>query len=173
MKEWKPAQLLPAIDAAAKGRNWTNGRQAFVDAQCVACHKMGNQGGGVGPDLTAVSSRFTRRDMLESLLEPSKVVSEQFMNTTFTLKDDEELTGRIVDETGDLVVIYVNPFTQDRTEIKKSDIKSRTAAKLSPITRLAKRRDRAGRPRGARHDRSNALRSSRLSTSGGTRWRGV
>ena len=133
VQEWKPAQLLPAIDATAKGRNWTNGRQAFVDAQCVACHKMGNQGGGVGPDLTAVSSRFTRRDMLESLLEPSKVVSEQFMNTTFTLNDGEELTGRIVDETGDKVVIYVNPFTQDPTVIKKADIKSRQAAKLSPM----------------------------------------
>ena len=71
--------------------------------------------------------------MLESLLEPSKVVSEQFMNTTFTLNDGEELTGRIVDETGDKVVIYVNPFTQDPTVIKKADIKSRQAAKLSPM----------------------------------------
>ena len=109
-----------------------------MDAQCVACHKMGNQGGGVGPDLTAVSSRFTRRDMLESLLEPSKVVSEQFMNTTFTLKDDEELTGRIVDETGDLVVIYVNPFTQDPTEIKKADIKSRRPRSSRPCPKASR-----------------------------------
>ena len=94
---------------------------------------MGNEGGGVGPDLTAVSSRFTRRDVLEAIVEPSKVVSEQFINTTFVLKNGEDITGRIIDESGEKVVIYVNPFTADRTELKKSDIKSRRAAKLSPM----------------------------------------
>ena len=133
VKEWKATDLLPDLDAAAKGRNWAKGQQAFVDAQCIACHKMGNQGGGVGPDLTAVASRFSRRDILESLLEPSKVVSEQFMNTTFRLNDGEDITGRIVDETSDKVVIYVDPFKQDPTEIKKTDIKSRQASKISPM----------------------------------------
>ncbi len=133
VKEWKLTDILPALETTSKGRNWAKGQQAFVDAQCIACHKMGSQGGGVGPDLTAVSSRFTPRDILESILEPSKVVSEQFMNTTFTLKNGEDITGRIVDETSDTVVIYVDPFKQDRTELKKADIKFRQASKLSPM----------------------------------------
>jgi len=133
VKEWKLSELQPALETSSKGRSWAKGQQAFVDAQCILCHKMGSQGGGVGPDLTAISSRFTRRDVLESIIEPSKVVSEQFMNTTFTMKNGEEISGRIVDETSDKVVIYVNPFTQDPTEIKKADIKSRQASKLSPM----------------------------------------
>ena len=133
VKEWKMTDIEPALEAAAQGRNWAKGQQAFVDAQCIKCHKMGSAGGGVGPDLTAVASRFTRRDVLESILEPSKVVSEQFQNTTFTLKNGDDVTGRIIDETGDMVVLYVNPFTSDRTEVKKADIKQRTAAKLSPM----------------------------------------
>ncbi|MBM3877426.1 MAG: c-type cytochrome [Verrucomicrobia bacterium] len=133
VKEWTMADFLPSLDAAAKERNWARGQQAFVDAQCLACHKMGNEGGGVGPDLTAVAARFTRRDVLESILEPSRVLSEQFVNTTFALKNGEDITGRVIDETGDKVVLYVNPFTQDRTEVKKSDIKARTPSKLSPM----------------------------------------
>ncbi len=133
VKEWKLSELLPSLETSSNGRNWAKGRQAFVDAQCIACHKMGNQGGGVGPDLTAVAARFSRRDILESVFEPSKVVSEQFMNTTFTLKNGDELTGRIIDETPDKVVIYVDPFKQDPTEIKKADIRSRQASKLSPM----------------------------------------
>jgi putative heme-binding domain-containing protein len=134
VSEWKMKDFLVALDALPTGRNWwMTGQQAFFDAQCIACHKMGNLGGNVGPDLTAVSSRFTRRDVLESILEPSQVVSEQFKNTTLVLNDGEEVTGRIVDETGDKMVIYANPFTQDLTEIKKAAIKSRHLSIVSPM----------------------------------------
>jgi putative heme-binding domain-containing protein len=132
-REWKTADLLPALDSAKTGRSFEKGRQAFVDSQCAACHKMGNEGGGVGPDLTAVASRFTRRDILEAIVEPSKVISEQFQNSTIVLKNGEDFTGRVVEDTAEKVVLYVNPFTQDRTEIRKSDIQSRTAARLSPM----------------------------------------
>ncbi|MBI3875694.1 MAG: c-type cytochrome, partial [Verrucomicrobia bacterium] len=133
VKEWKTADLLPSLDDAGKGRSFQKGMQAFVDAQCILCHRFGNEGGGVGPDLTAVATRFGRRDILESITEPSKVVSEQFLNTTFQLKNGDDVTGRVVEETADKVIIYVNPFTQDRTEIKKADIKSRAPSKLSPM----------------------------------------
>jgi putative heme-binding domain-containing protein len=133
VKEWKTADLLPSLDQAGRGRNYQRGLQAFVDAQCLACHRFGNEGGGVGPDLTAVATRFSRRDILESITEPSKVVSEQFQNTTVVMKGGDDITGRVVEETGEKVVLYVNPFTQDRTEVKKSDIKSRTPSKLSPM----------------------------------------
>lgn len=98
LKEWKTADLLPLLDQAGKGRSYEKGRQAFADAQCLACHRFGNEGGGTGPDLTAVASRFSRRDILESITEPSKVVSEQFQNTTVVLKNGDDVTGRMVDE---------------------------------------------------------------------------
>ncbi len=133
VKQWEMADLLPDLERAVTGRNWARGQQAFVDAQCLACHKMGNEGGGLGPDLTAVAARFTRRDVLDSMIDPSKVVSEQFMNTTFVLKNGDDVSGRLVDETGDRVIIQANPFTVDRTEIKKADIQSRKPSKLSPM----------------------------------------
>lgn len=134
VKEWKMDELTPALAQVSTGRNFESGKQAFNDAQCFACHRFGNEGGAVGPDITAVSSRFTRADVLSSILEPSKVVSEQYQNTTITKKDGDDVTGRLVEDTADKVVLVVNPLAPDsRTEIKKADIKARAASKISPM----------------------------------------
>ena len=134
VKEWKSADVLPAIDKVASGRSFEKGRQAFVDAQCLACHKFGNEGGGIGPDLTAVSSRFTRSDVLDSVVDPSKVVSEQFQNTTVVLKNGDDVTGRLVEETADKLVLVPNQLQPDnKVTVKKSDVAKRSFSKISPM----------------------------------------
>ena len=133
VKAWTMADFAD-LDAADKGRNFEKGRQAFVDAQCLACHRFGLEGGGVGADLTAVSSRFSRRDILESILDPSKVVSEQFQNTTVVLKNGDDHTGRLVDETKDSLVLVPNQLQPDtRITVKKADVAKRSFSKISPM----------------------------------------
>lgn len=133
IKIWKMEDLAASLDQVSKGRSFEKGKEAFALAQCVACHRFGNDGGAVGQDLTAVSSRYTRRDILESILDPSKVVSEQYQNMTIIKKDGDELTGRVVDENDQRVILAVNPMTQDRIEIQKSNIQKRAASKISPM----------------------------------------
>ena len=82
VQEWKMADLEPALDEVSQGRNFANGKAAFHDAQCMLCHRFGNEGGSIGPELTAVSSKYGRREILESIIEPSKVISDQFQNIT-------------------------------------------------------------------------------------------
>jgi putative heme-binding domain-containing protein len=132
-KEWKVNELLPALDEASQGRSFAKGQQAFNDAQCIACHRFGNDGGSVGSDLTAVSSRFTRRDILDSILEPSKVVSEQYQNTTIVKKNGDDITGRVVEEDDQKVVLVSDPIKQDRVEVRKSEIQRRVPSKVSPM----------------------------------------
>ena len=134
VKAWTMADFDNDLGRVSKGRNFEKGRQAFVDAQCLACHRFGNEGGGVGPDLTAVASRFSRRDVLESIIDPSKVVSEQFLNTTVVLKNGDDHTGRLVDETGDQLVLVPNQLQPEtKITVKKSDVKTRSFSKLSPM----------------------------------------
>ncbi len=134
VKAWTMADFEKDLDKAGKGRNFDKGRQAFVDAQCLACHRFGNEGGGVGPDLTAVTSRFARRDVLESILDPSKVVSEQFLNTTVVLKNGDDHTGRLVDESGDNLVLIPNQLQPDtKITVKKADVAKRSFSKISPM----------------------------------------
>jgi len=133
VKDWKMADLEPVIQRAEAGRSFADGKTAFHDAQCMLCHRFGNEGGSVGPELSAVATKYTRRDILESILEPSKVISEQYQNYTVVKKDGESETGRIVDEDNDRVVVQPNPLTPERVTIKKSDIAERRGSKVSPM----------------------------------------
>jgi putative heme-binding domain-containing protein len=133
VKDWKMDDLLPSLGDVAKGRSFAKGKEVFTAAQCLACHRFGNEGGAVGPDLTAVFTRFTRRDVLESIIEPSKVVSEQYQNQNLTLKDGDIITGRIVEETAGKYGVIVNPLTQTRIEVNKTEVVKKEASKVSPM----------------------------------------
>lgn len=134
VKTWKMADFAGDLDNVSAGRNLQRGRQAFADAQCLACHRFGAEGGGVGPDLTAVNARFKRVDILESILDPSKVVSEQFQNTTVFLKNGDDYTGRLVDESDALLVLVPNQLEPNKhVEVRKSDVAQRNFSKTSPM----------------------------------------
>jgi putative heme-binding domain-containing protein len=133
VQDWKMAELEGDLKQVGSGRSFTQGQDALASAQCLLCHKIGNEGGSVGPDLTAISSRFGRRDILESILDPSEVVSEQFANTEFTLNNGNLVIGRLVSETDDKVVIRPSMLAPQMQTIRKSDIKSRQLSKVSPM----------------------------------------
>jgi len=132
VKAWTTAELQPLLDHVGKGRDFARGKAAFAAAQCILCHRYGDQGGAAGPDLTNVATRFKRQDMLESIMEPSKVLSEQYLTTVFTLKNGTATAGRIGQENDETVVVITNPFDPSATQtIAKTDIKSRELSKVS------------------------------------------
>lgn len=133
VKEWTTAELLPLLDKVGSGRDFGRGKKLFNDAQCIACHRYGDQGGAVGPDLTAVSTRYKRQDILESSTEPSKVLSEQYMNTAIETTDGKVVVGRIAEETEDQVTLRPNPLQPETVTVKKSEIESRQLSKVSPM----------------------------------------
>ena len=66
------------------------------------------------------------------MTEPSKVLSEQYMNTAFAMKDGSFVAGRIKQETDDEVVVLTNPFDATTTAtVNKSEIKKRELSKIS------------------------------------------
>ena len=89
---WTYDELLSLLDspAAAKG-SARRGAAVFVQAQCAKCHRFGERGEGVGPDLTTVSRRFQKKEILESILYPSQVISDQYASKSVLRTD-----GRIV-----------------------------------------------------------------------------
>jgi len=134
VKQYTMKDLEPAIASSLTKRNYNRGKEAFAAAQCIACHKFGSEGGASGPDITAVSSRFKTRDLLESIVEPSKVISEQYQNMDVRLKDGDVVWGRIIEDTPEKVVVVPDPLKPDeKVTVKRSDIKSVGPSKLSPM----------------------------------------
>ena len=133
VKVWKMTDLEPHLAEIEKGRKYNQGKEVYEAAQCMLCHKFGNDGGATGPDLSAVTSRFKPRDILEAIIEPSKVVSEQFQNFIIETNDGDQIVGRILEENKDRLVIQPNPLEPAKQTIKLSDIKARRPSKLSPM----------------------------------------
>lgn len=133
-KQWKTEELLPKLDQVGKSKDFMlKGREAYIQAQCIKCHRLGIEGGAVGPDLTSIASRFSRRDLLESITEPSKVLSDQYQNEKFTTYSGRVVIGRVVDETKESIVVQPDPLLPDRVTIRRDDLESREPSKISPM----------------------------------------
>lgn len=68
--------------------NADRGREAFFlpTFQCANCHTVSGKGGQVGPDLTQVARRLSKVQILESILEPSKVIDPKYLTYTVETK---------------------------------------------------------------------------------------
>ena len=97
----------------------------FAAARCASCHAMRGEGGAIGPDLTQLGTRFSPKDMLESIIEPNKTVSDQYAATVFTMKDGSSILGRLINENEKSYSVSQNPFAPDALrEIAKADVAS-------------------------------------------------
>ncbi len=134
VKEWSVGDLEGRLGEVGGGRDFKSGKNAFNDAQCILCHRFGNEGGSVGPELTGVFSKYSRRDILESLLEPSKVVSDQYQNSNIFKKDGDDVSGRIIDENAERIIVLPNMLAPETTvEVRTADIARREPSKVSAM----------------------------------------
>ena len=85
-------QLLETHMKDEKSGSAAAGRPVF-EKWCAGCHRFGGIGKDVGPDLTTLTSRFKRRDILESILWPSKIISDQYQTEMLELNDGSVVTG--------------------------------------------------------------------------------
>jgi putative heme-binding domain-containing protein len=124
-KEWTVADLVALEPKLRKGRNFKNGEKMYAATRCVVCHRFGGDGGATGPDLTQLAGRFTLKDLSESIVEPSKVVSDQYKASVVTTAAGKTITGRVVSETGGKLVIVTDPEDPTKVvEVAKDDVES-------------------------------------------------
>jgi putative heme-binding domain-containing protein len=131
VKAWKTDDLAARI--ATLSGTPARGRVIYDEAQCAVCHRFAGEGGAVGPDLTGAGTRYSRADLLRSLVEPSAVISEQYQAHVLTRKNGETLSGRITGESATVLAVLVDPINGVTLDVPKSDIKSREASRVSPM----------------------------------------
>jgi putative heme-binding domain-containing protein len=109
VKEWTNSELRSLVETKLKGRDFDRGRVMFGAANCFGCHRFANEGGSVGPDLTSLAGRFSPLDVLESVVEPNKVIGDQYAAVDVLTTTGKLITGRIVNQSsGGKVVINTN-----------------------------------------------------------------
>ncbi|MGN6436790.1 MAG: c-type cytochrome [Agriterribacter sp.] len=135
-RNWKVAQADSIIidSLSLTPRNFENGKAMFAASLCISCHNMKGEGGTSGPDLTQLGTRFSAKDILEAIIDPSKTISDQYGSTVFYLKDGGTVTGRIVSQDEQKYSISQNPFApQVLRDIPKNDVVRTRVSDVSPM----------------------------------------
>ena len=131
-RRWELDKALAVVDSGLIARNFDTGKKIYSAILCSNCHAMGGQGGDIGPSLTQLGTRFSNKDMLEAILMPDKVISDQYASTIFTLKNGESVLGRLVSEDKGSYSISQNPFASDQLrKVAKKDV---VAKKYSTVS---------------------------------------
>ncbi len=93
---WDFDQLVDYLESdKGKFGDPVHGRNAFTKARCAACHQFGNYGESIGPTLSGIARRFSKREILESILYPGHVVSDQYASKKVLTLDGRALTGMV------------------------------------------------------------------------------
>src|SRR5205823_5247098 len=88
------------------GRSFANGKQMFLVANCIACHKVNGVGTEIGPDLTKLDEKLKPAEILRDIIEPSWRINEKYQTFVFELKSGKAVTGLIEHER---LVLLVDP----------------------------------------------------------------
>jgi putative heme-binding domain-containing protein len=76
---------------------------------------------------------MTPHDILESIIEPSKVVADQYQNTLFTFQDGDVLSGRVLGEDDKKLFVLSNGVPLTTMTLFKTNIVTRRLSKISPM----------------------------------------
>jgi putative heme-binding domain-containing protein len=109
----------------------SRGADVFLKAQCAKCHRFDGQGESLGPDLTAVANRFTRKELIESIVHPAHIISSQYASKTIRTTDGRQFTGLVVPgASGETIVILP---TAERLTLAPRQIEATQPSKLSAM----------------------------------------
>jgi putative heme-binding domain-containing protein len=109
----------------------SRGAAVFTKTQCIKCHKHGNQGESIGPDLTNVSRRFTKKELLESIVYPSHVISSQYLSKVVQTKDGRQITGMVAaGAAGEVVILQASG---EKVTLSENEIEVTRPSKTSAM----------------------------------------
>ena len=105
------------------------GALVITKARCLDCHKFGDKGIGLGPDLTTVNSRFRPSEIIESIVLPSKMISDQYKSVTLATQDGKIYAGMPILSDGTNLVLLLSDGT--KITIPKAQIEEQKASTIS------------------------------------------
>ena len=109
-----------------KRANLSNGRHLFAKT-CMKCHRLFNEGGTVGPEITG-SNRANLDYLLENILDPSAVIGRDYRMVTIATVTGRVLTGIVVEKSSRSVTIQTE---NEKVVLAKSEIDLETVNPIS------------------------------------------
>jgi putative heme-binding domain-containing protein len=131
---WTTDLAMKLFEGELKGRDFDNGKQMFAAGKCIACHRFQGSGGLCGPDLGSIAKRFSVRDIVLAICEPSHTISEQYHASIVTRKDGEAVFGRVIYRNDKEIAVAANPY--DFSELTKTPIAEVANVEMSHVSMM-------------------------------------
>lgn len=125
-RNWTVDEVEKLVKGGLTGRDFANGKAMYATTLCAACHKFAGDGGNIGPDLTGSGNRYTIRDLAENIIDPSKVISDQYGTDYIDIKDGGVVIGRVTGEEGGKLMVMASALApNDLTAVPLANVKAR------------------------------------------------
>ena len=118
------------------------GKQLFREQgrlQCVRCHQVGSEGGGIGPKLDSIGRRLSKSQLYEAIADPSRQIDSKYQTQRVMTLDGEVITGLVETETErELVIVAATgeKFTIATAEIGDRKVESQSLMPAGLIEQL-------------------------------------
>jgi putative heme-binding domain-containing protein len=135
--DWRRDHSYAAMEKLDGNRR--NGRAVFRRV-CATCHRVRESGYEFGPDLTDVGKRLTRRELIESIVEPSKKLDAKYITSMVITADGKALVGFVKEKTDDSLTLLMQEGKQETlamddidevTEMKQSSMPENLGSTIS------------------------------------------
>jgi len=115
-------ERLEEYQSLGQGGDVEGGRKVFFGKQvaCSACHRVGSEGGNVGPDLTKIGEVRSVRDLVESIVVPSSTFAQGYESYMVVTNDGRVNSGVLVRQSAEILVLRNSGGQEQR--IVKADI---------------------------------------------------
>ncbi|MBX3421145.1 MAG: c-type cytochrome [Pirellulaceae bacterium] len=126
---------MAAYGDAVSGGDPERGRVIFVETQkCIQCHRVDQQGGSLGPNLSDVGMRTGPEYLLESIVDPSAKIVQGYKTEVVILSSGQIITGVVqAEDQYDLVLADLNATHK----IEKAEIEERNTSDVSTMPSMA------------------------------------
>jgi putative heme-binding domain-containing protein len=98
---------IASLRESVSGGDAEHGREVFMSekAKCIACHRVGDAGHPIGPDLTTIGANRSTSDLLESIVLPSASIVRDYESYRVLTSDGRAIAGVVASETTDEIVV--------------------------------------------------------------------
>jgi uncharacterized repeat protein (TIGR03806 family) len=124
VRRWTVSDLAHFVDDSDSVRSAAAGKKVFHEIGCVQCHRIDGEGGSVGPDLSGIGRR-PPREVLESIVEPGKVIADAYASWLIQTAEGETLSGRIEQEDEHRLLLRLTGSLEPAREIRLRNVEAR------------------------------------------------
>lgn len=97
-------QSYTISDIASLNGNAQRGRTIF-DNHCASCHKMGQSGNAIGPELTRIGKKFDKTGLLDAIINPSAALLLGYEPWLINTTDGASFYGFLISENKQTMII--------------------------------------------------------------------